>query len=107
MICSGKQSVIFKLLGQEDAQTVNSIIDALNARQPDVLTITPTQFKVMPAEGGPGHNPKSEIQNPKSGDFTYTERLGFKNDLYIIGGGHCALALSELDVEDGLSHLAL
>ena len=29
-------------------------------------------------------------------DFRFTERLGFKNDLYIIGGGHCALALSEL-----------
>ena len=96
MICSGKQSVIFKLLGQEDARTVNSIIDALNTRHPDLLTITPTQFKVTPSEGGPGHNPKSKIQNPKSDDFTYTERLGFKNDLYIIGGGHCALALSEL-----------
>src|SRR4029079_239011 len=28
--------------------------------------------------------------------FFYSEELGFKNDLYIIGGGHCALALSEL-----------
>ncbi len=29
-------------------------------------------------------------------DFVYQERLGPQNILYIIGGGHCALALSEL-----------
>jgi xanthine dehydrogenase accessory factor len=29
-------------------------------------------------------------------EFRYTEHLGFANDLYIIGGGHCALALSEI-----------
>ena len=29
-------------------------------------------------------------------DFAYTEKLGFKNHLYIIGGGHCSLALSRL-----------
>jgi xanthine dehydrogenase accessory factor len=28
--------------------------------------------------------------------FLYEEKLGFKDKLYIIGGGHCALALSEL-----------
>jgi xanthine dehydrogenase accessory factor len=106
MICSGKQSVIFKVLRHDDSRTVSSIIDAISTRRPDVLTITPTQFAVVPPEGGthnelqtpregePGHNPKSK--SPKSDEFTYTERLGFKNDLYIIGGGHCALALSEL-----------
>lgn len=26
----------------------------------------------------------------------FVENLGFKNHIYIIGGGHCALALSEL-----------
>ena len=29
-------------------------------------------------------------------DFLYEEKLGFKNKIYIIGGGHCALALSEI-----------
>jgi xanthine dehydrogenase accessory factor len=28
--------------------------------------------------------------------FLYEEKLGYKNSLFIIGGGHCALALSEL-----------
>lgn len=29
-------------------------------------------------------------------DFIFEENLGFKNKLFIIGGGHCALALSEI-----------
>jgi xanthine dehydrogenase accessory factor len=29
-------------------------------------------------------------------DWLYAEKLGFKNCLYIIGGGHCALAFSRL-----------
>jgi xanthine dehydrogenase accessory factor len=29
-------------------------------------------------------------------EFLYEEKLGYKNKLFIIGGGHCALALSEL-----------
>jgi xanthine dehydrogenase accessory factor len=111
MICSGEQTVIFKLMSPEDSPAVESVIDALSNHRRDVLTITAGDFIVRPAEGEaqnlrsddaptiefhrprPGNNPKSKIRNPK---FQYTERLGFKNDLYIIGGGHCALALSEL-----------
>jgi xanthine dehydrogenase accessory factor len=29
-------------------------------------------------------------------DWSYTEKTGYKNYLYIIGGGHCALAFSKL-----------
>ncbi|MEO8572724.1 MAG: XdhC family protein [Pyrinomonadaceae bacterium] len=123
MICSGKQTVIFKLLMSDYKETVESIAIALKGRQPNKLGITPNDFSIGPPEGGTQNlppeggtqnapegrtssNPKSKIQNPKWGgftfdrisdtDFTYTERIGFKNDLYIIGGGHCALALSEL-----------
>ena len=95
MICSGKQTVIFRPLLSDNAKTVNTIIDALNDRRPHHLTISPQEFSVTP--------PNSETQNPdfhfkklSDTDFIYAEKLGFKNDLYIVGGGHCALALSEL-----------
>ena len=29
-------------------------------------------------------------------DWTYKEKTGYKNHLYIIGGGHCALAFSKI-----------
>jgi xanthine dehydrogenase accessory factor len=92
MICSGKQSVIFRLLRPDDAGTVDSILNHLERRQPGLLTITHEDFAV----GTPGNADSQGLEKVSESDFIYTERLGFVNDLYIIGGGHCALALSEL-----------
>lgn len=93
MICSGKQTVIFKLLGPEDADTVDSIVLAQRDRRPEVLSIAPNEFSLKPDETGP---PTFRFEKLAGDEFVYLERLGFKNHLYIIGGGHCALALSEL-----------
>ncbi len=93
MICSGKQTVIFKLLGPETASVAHSIVDALTDRRPDVLTIAPHIFSTEPPEVG---TPNFHFERASETDFVYREKLGFKNELYIIGGGHCALALSEL-----------
>ena len=95
MICSGRQTILMKLLQPGDAGAVDEIIKALEKRTPAVLSITPDAFTVFPPEGG---IPNAESHFEKSGEkeFTYKEKLGPKNKLYIIGGGHCALALSEL-----------
>jgi xanthine dehydrogenase accessory factor len=94
MICSGKQTVIFRLLTSEDTETVWSIIETLKKREANSVTISPTEFSILPPEGG---NPNDFVfDNPIETDFVYSEKLGFKNDLCIIGGGHCALSLSEL-----------
>ena len=146
MICSGKQTVIFKLLNSEDTASVASIIDDLKSRRRNLLTISATEFSICPSTTGgtefivtefsicrsttpsaeaaatppkTGGEPRKttpsaeatatppiregSLRNPPASaggtdfnDFRYTEYLGFKNDLYIVGGGHCALALSEL-----------
>ena len=93
MICSGKQNVIFKLLTTENIQTIQKVIDALKTRVPSVISITATEFSLEPAKAG---IPNFHFERFTETDFVYREKLGFKNDLYIIGGGHCALALSEL-----------
>jgi xanthine dehydrogenase accessory factor len=95
MICSGKQTVIFRLLMPEDVATVESIIDALEERTPVFLTITPEILNIMPPKGGT-QNTDFRFEKLTNTDFIYQERLGYKNSLYIVGGGHCALALSEL-----------
>ena len=92
MICSGKQTVIFKLLTTSDSATVDTMLDALDARRPGVLVISPAEFNLLPPESDDDFT----FEKLSETDFHYTERVGFKNDLYIIGGGHCALALSEL-----------
>ena len=94
MICSGKQAVIFKLFTPENIEIVHTIIDALKSRWLTVLRISPTEFSISPPAGGTSNDFLFEKQTET--DFVYSEQLGFKNHLCIIGGGHCALALSEL-----------
>ena len=93
MICSGKQTVIFKLLDPSSLSTVRQIIDALNSRSRDKLTISPSVFSPRPPDP---ETPDFRFEKHSETEFKYEEKLGFKNELYIIGGGHCALALSEL-----------
>lgn len=95
MICSGKQTVIFHLVTIEDAETVTTIIDSIDKRIDTHVTITPNSFII----GTPEHDAQNDdlyFKKHYDGEFIYSERLGPKNNLYIIGGGHCALALSEL-----------
>jgi len=95
MICSGKQTVIFRLLTPREIETIHQGALGVEKRVGDVLLITPRSIEVRPPQKG------SQIidvvfDRRSESDFDYRERLGRKNDLYIIGGGHCALALSEL-----------
>lgn len=93
MICSGRQTVIFRSLMPENAETVDAIVDALRNRTPASLSITPTEFQIRTS----GNLIKDfHFEKLTDTDFVYGEKLGHKNDLYIVGGGHCALALSEM-----------
>ena len=91
MICSGKQTVIFFRLDLLHLKTVQKIVRALKAHQPKVLQITPNNFQLV-------ENQLDDFKFERKGenDFLFAEKLGFKNKLFIVGGGHCALALSEL-----------
>lgn len=93
MICSGEQTVLLYLLAEKDLPVIHRIVSALENNNTGLLKITFSEFEFVDSnyqEDDHGFNMRSET------DFTYTERIGFKNHLYIIGGGHCALALSKL-----------
>jgi xanthine dehydrogenase accessory factor len=92
MICSGRQTVIFKLLTPENIDAVRAAIDSLSKHRRDTLTVGPETFNVGPPEGGT----QNAFQKLTDTEFLYRETLGPKDELYIVGGGHCALALSEL-----------
>ena len=91
MICSGRQTVIFQLLKPESSKTVEAIIDRLKDGRPVGLALTLARLAFT-------DHPADDCRFERTGetDFLYSERLGYKNNLYIIGGGHCSLALSEL-----------
>jgi xanthine dehydrogenase accessory factor len=95
MICSGKQTVIFKLLTTKDIDTVLAATVGVKTRDGSTLRITPDSISVTrPTDGIQIID--IQFERNTENDFAYRERLGAKNDLLVIGGGHCALALSEM-----------
>ncbi len=107
MICSGKQKVILFRLDASHLKTVREIIIALENHDSKILRISESEFRVTPGTSPvrtrgeitpQGVTLNSDFKFERKGErkFIYEEKLGFKNKLFIIGGGHCALALSEL-----------
>jgi xanthine dehydrogenase accessory factor len=97
MICSGKQTVILFHLNSSHLQVVKSIISTLKNHQ--ICRLQISNFKFQIAEKPSKDVTQSEdfiFEKSGESEFVYEENIGFKNKLYIIGGGHCALALSEL-----------
>jgi xanthine dehydrogenase accessory factor len=97
MICSGKQTVVFFELNPAHLNEVRKIVAALENRRPEKLRITNYELRIEEnsPEGGT-QNEDFSFHRTSENEFVYEERLGFKNKLFIVGGGHCALALSEL-----------
>ncbi len=93
MICSGRQTVVFFKLDLPYLKIVREIINSLETQQPARLQISNLKFQ-MTKKTSETFDFKFELTGENK--FLYEEKLGFKNKLYIVGGGHCALALSEL-----------
>jgi xanthine dehydrogenase accessory factor len=93
MICSGKQSVVLFGLNSNHLKTVQEIIHALRNHETRKLRMTNDELRISGVEeNGFDHH----FEKSGGNEFIYVETLGLKNKLFIVGGGHCALALSEL-----------
>jgi len=92
MICSGEQTILLYSLQQQDATVIQRIIHSLEQNQNGTLTLSPSGIGF--SETVPENDFQFEIRSEQ--DWNYIEKTGYKNELFIIGGGHCALALSKL-----------
>ncbi|UPK69105.1 XdhC family protein [Chitinophaga filiformis] len=93
MICSGDQSILMYKLLPESITPVNKIIACLSQNQQGILELSPLGLRfTAEIHGEPDfhYNMQSEL------DWVYREKIGYRDFLYIIGGGHCALALSDM-----------
>ena len=69
----------------------------MKSNQPCRLQISNFKFQISEKPSkDETQNKDFKFQRKGENDFLYEEKLGYKNKLFIIGGGHCALALSEL-----------
>lgn len=91
MICSGEQTVWLYTVQQKDTGAVNEIIACLTLIQGASLQLSPNGIACKKETSACDF---SFVKNAEG--WLYKERLGYLNHLYIIGGGHCSLALSRL-----------
>jgi xanthine dehydrogenase accessory factor len=92
MICSGKQTVLRRVLDSDDIDAVESAIVSLELDQRSSLGLSQNGLAIRQAQ----EHSKPGLVLHSDGDFAYNDTVGATNQLIIIGGGHCALALSEL-----------
>ncbi len=93
MICSGKQTVIFFELNPAHTKTIQNTITSLETFQPKTLRISNSEIQIGDIQT---EDFDFRFEQLNENEFLYKEKIDYKNKLYIIGGGHCALALSEL-----------
>lgn len=92
MICSGEQTIWLYIVQPADALAIECIISSLQLHKNGTLILSPTRIRF---DDG---NPEKDISYTflNENDWLYKEKTGYKNQLFIIGGGHCALALSRM-----------
>ena len=92
MICSGEQTILLYRVQESDSATIQNIITSLEQNKNGTLHLFSSgiNFSTTVPEKDFHFAMRSEE------DWEYAEKTGYKNQLFIIGGGHCALAFSKL-----------
>lgn len=92
MICSGDQTIFLYRIQAQDINVVAQIINSLQQNKNGRLQLSPAGISFS------DDVPEIDyfFKNGPEGDWLYQEKTGYKNQLHIVGGGHCALAFSKL-----------
>lgn len=92
MICSGEQTILLYPIKVYEKKTIAEIISCMEQNKNGTLKITSKGIFFSETSGTQQYH----VEIKSTHNFLYTENIGHKNHLYIIGGGHCSLALSRL-----------
>lgn len=92
MICSGEQTILLYSVKREDAGTIEQVIISLEKNKNGTLILSPEGIEFENTV--PAKNFDYAFESEQN--WLYKEKTGYKNKLFIIGGGHCALAFSKL-----------
>ncbi|RKR83437.1 xanthine dehydrogenase accessory factor [Mucilaginibacter gracilis] len=92
MICSGEQTILIYPVKAIEKPYIDALIKSIDADKNGLLKLSPKgiEFSDEAAESDFVFGMESE------NIWHYQEKTGYKNHLFIIGGGHCSLALSQL-----------
>jgi len=89
-LCSGRQTIALVALAGGDEPTVAAICDALQAGRVGTLHLSRTGISFEAGAAAP------QPLVTEAAGFRFATVLGRRDTLTIVGGGHCALALSRV-----------
>ena len=92
LICSGEQTIVFHPLTKKNSNVIKSIIDCLANDQKGVLQLSPVAFEFKSEKITTQYHYK--INDHKN--WYFKEQFGFKDTLYIVGGGHVGFSTSKI-----------
>ncbi len=92
IICSGEQTIVFYPVGKDHIQVIKNVIDCLQNNQKGVLHLSPAIFEFNLEKISTQY--QNKIDNSES--WYFKEQIGFKNTLYIVGGGHVGFSTSKI-----------
>lgn len=92
MICSGEQTILIYSLRPTDTVALQQLLTSLEQNRNGLLRFSPRGMDFSPQP------PEKDFFFQRSSDqeWIYEERTGYRSRLFIIGGGHVALAFSRL-----------
>lgn len=92
MICSGEQTVLLHTIQSHDLERIEAIINAISKQQAGTIELSPKGigFENEAIDDFYSYSFVDESE------WLYKEKTGFRKQLYIVGGGHCALAFSRI-----------
>lgn len=91
LICAGNQTNFTCSLNKSDLRTIDKIVRSYQTHKEGFLVITPKGIVYLKECNGE-QNIKFSFNS--SSDWRYEERIGIREKIYIVGGGHVGLALS-------------
>ena len=97
MICSGEQTVVFHPLDIRHISIIEAVLDCLRNNTQGELILRPTSINFSSEQ----LEDKFEYKITSSHDWFFKEQIGYRSTLYVIGGGHVSVAVSELFVNLG------
>ncbi len=88
MICSGKQTIAFYFLSQKEVPCIQGVVESLSNNLRVRLHFSDQGIALIGSD--------EDVHQEELAQWSYIKEVGFDQTLYIIGGGHVGLALSEI-----------
>lgn len=92
MICSGEQTILLYPVNEQNLPVIQQLISSLQEYCNGTLRLSPDGIHF--SESIPVADFSFAMTDEQN--WLYEEKTGYKNKLFIVGGGHCSLALSRL-----------